>query len=231
MDGIDWSRIRLVIFDLDGTLYDQGCIRRRMLLELGQHSLRGPSALWVLRVVTAYRRVREQLAEEGAEDIGRLQYERSAAALGIEPGSVVAVVGDWVEKRPLRHLGRCRFAAVDELFDRLRSSGRQIGVFSDYPVGEKLLALQLTSDFMASAADPGIDRLKPHPAGLKHLMSQAGVAPSESLMIGDREDRDGACARAAGVPCLIKTRWPRAQHHFSSYRELLRPPLAPLAVE
>lgn len=226
MEQIDWSLVRLVVFDLDGTLYDQGCIRRRMMWELGLHCLSHPGDLPRVRVIAEFRKARERLANEGAVNIGRMQYERPAASLGIRPEEVAAVVADWIEKRPLKHLLRCRFAAVDEVFDSLRGSGRQVGVFSDYPVRDKLRALGLTADFIAAATEPEIDRLKPHPAGLESLMSAAGVKPAQCLMIGDREDRDGACARNAGVRYLIKRRSPQAPHHFREYRELLPMPVA-----
>jgi FMN phosphatase YigB (HAD superfamily) len=221
MEQIDWSRVRLVVFDLDGTLYDQGCIRRRMLWELGLHCLGHPGDLARVRVIAEFRRARERLADETAENIGRLQYERPAASLGIRPEEVTAVVGEWIEERPLKHLLRCRFAAIDQVFDHLRASGRLIGVFSDYPVRDKLGALHLNADLTAVAAEPEIDRLKPHPAGLESLMSRAGVTPSQCVMIGDREERDGACARNAGVRYFIKSSSPQAPHHFREYRELL----------
>lgn len=225
MEQINWSPVRLVVFDLDGTLYDQSCIRRRMLWELGLHCLSHPGGLARARVIAEFRRVRERLADERAENIDRLQYERPAASLGIRPEEVAAVVGEWIEERPLRHLLRCRFAAVDELFDQLRGSGKQIAVFSDHPVRNKLAALNLTADLIAAAAEPEINRLKPHPAGLEFLLNRAEVRPAQCLMIGDREDRDGACARSAGIRYLIKTRSPQAPHHFRGYRELLPSPV------
>ena len=225
MEPIDWSTVRLVVFDLDGTLYDQRCIRRRMLCELGLHSLLHPGDLETLRVIAEFRKTREHMADEGAENISRLQFERPAANLGIGPEEVAEVVGDWIEERPLKHLLQCRFAGVDEVFEHLRDSGRQIGVFSDYPVREKLQALNLTADFIATAAEPAIDRLKPHPAGLEILMSRAGVTPAQCLMIGDREDRDGRCARNAGVRYLIKGRSSEGQNEFRRYRELLTAPV------
>ena len=221
MEPIDWSTVRLVVFDLDGTLYDQRCIRRRMLCELGLHCLLHPGDLETLRVIAEFRKTREHLADEGAENISRLQLERPAANLGIGPEDVAEVVGGWIEERPLKHLLQCRFAGVDEAFEHLRGSGRQIGVFSDYPVRAKLQALNLTADFIATAAEPAIDRLKPHPAGLEILMSRAGVTPAQCLMIGDREDRDGTCARNAGVRYLIKARSSEGQNEFRRYRELL----------
>lgn len=221
MEQIEWSLVRLVIFDLDGTLYDQRCIRRRMLWELGLYLLRHPSDLAVLEVIAEFRRARERLADEDAERIRELQYQRPASTLGVYPEQVAEVIGEWIEERPLKHLLRCRFAAVEELFERLRESRKRIAVFSDYPVQAKVRSLGLNPDFIAAAEDPEIDRLKPHPAGLEYLMRRSGFTPEQCLMIGDREDRDGACARRAGIRYLIKTPSPRAPHHFRGFRELL----------
>jgi HAD superfamily hydrolase (TIGR01549 family) len=221
VEQIEWSLVRLVIFDLDGTLYNQRCIRRRMLLELGLYCLRHPSELASLEVIAEFRRARERLADEGVERIRDLQYQRPASRLGIDPEKVAEVVGEWIEERPLRHLRGCRSTAVEELFEALRESGKRIAVFSDYPVQAKVRVLGLNPDFIAAADDPEIDHLKPHTAGLDYLMSRSGFTPEQCLMIGDREDRDGACARRAGMRYLIKTPSPRAPHHFRGFRELL----------
>jgi FMN phosphatase YigB (HAD superfamily) len=225
MEQIDWSPIRLVVFDLDGTLYDQSCLRRRMLRELGLYCLRHPTEVGLLRVIGEFRRARERLADEQASNIAQLQYERPAASLAIQPEAVAGVVREWFEERPLRHLGGCRFASIDQVFESLRGSGRQVGVFSDYPVRDKLRALNLEADLVAAAAEPEIDRLKPHPAGLESLMKRTGVTPVQTLMIGDREDRDGACARNAGVQYRIKTPSPQAPYHFREFQELLPGPV------
>ena len=225
MEQIDWSPIRLVVFDLDGTLYDQNCLRRRMLRELGLYCLRHPRAVGLFRVIGVFRRARERLAEEQASNIAQLQYERPAAKLAMRPEAVAEVIREWFEERPLRHLECCRYASIDQVFESLRGSGRQVGVFSDYPVRDKLRALNLEADLVAAAVEAEIDRLKPHPAGLERLMRRAGATPEQSLMIGDREDRDGACARNAGVRYLIKTASPQAPHHFRDFRELLPGPV------
>jgi FMN phosphatase YigB (HAD superfamily) len=221
MEQIEWSLVRLVIFDLDGTLYSQRCIRRRMLWELGLHCLRHPSELTSLQVIAEFRRARERLADEGVVGIRDLQYRRPASKLGIAPEQVAEVIREWIEERPLRHLRRCRSTAVEELFEALRESGKSIAIFSDYPVEAKVGVLGLVPDFIAAADDPEIDCLKPHTAGLDYLMSRSGFTPEQSLMIGDREDRDGACARRAGMRYLIKTPSARAPHHFRGFQELL----------
>ena len=220
MDPLDWQRVRVVVFDVDGTLYDQRCLRWRMLPALAGHCLLRPRRIEVLRVIARFRRERERLADQEATEIGRRQLEIPARALGVSPERIREVVREWMEVRPLRYLGRCRFPRVERVFARLAESGRTVGILSDYPAAAKLEALGLQADIVVSALDPEVDRLKPNPAGLARVLELAGVGPEECLVIGDRDSRDGECARRLGSPFLLKARRvsPRA---FVDYRELL----------
>jgi HAD superfamily hydrolase (TIGR01509 family) len=219
---IPWPRIRLVMFDVDGTLYDQRPLYRRMWLALLAHCLTRPRELGVLRTLMAFRRLREQLAEEASEGVSRLQFERPAVLLGLSPEAIRLAVETWVHERPLPHLRRCRFPGVEEVFRALRASGRTTGVFSDYPAGAKLRALGLEPDFHIAATDPDVERLKPHPRGLERALERAGVGPEACVFIGDRDERDGECARRLGVRYLLKTPAPTGRpFEFHRYDELL----------
>ncbi len=219
---IPWPRIRLVVFDVDGTLYDQRPLRRRMWLALVVHCLTRPADLGLLRTLQAFRRLREELAEEASEGISRLQYERPAALLGLSPEAVRLAVETWMHERPLAHLRRCRYPGVERVFEALRASGRTIAIFSDYPAEAKMRALGLEADLYVSATDADVQKLKPHPLGLQRVLERVGAAPEECLYIGDRDERDGECARRLGVRYLLKTRavtgLPSA---FNSYDDLV----------
>lgn len=219
--AVDWRGVRAVVFDVDGTLYAQGPLRRRMVLELARACLRRPTATWEMRILSTFRKVREELAEEEAPSIGRPQYERTAARLGLPPAAVEAVVAEWIEERPLRHLAACRRAGVRRLFSALRAGGRRVGVWSDYPAPAKLRALDLAADVTVSATDPEVDRLKPQPAGLARVLELLEVPPGEALMIGDRDDRDGEAARRLDCPYLLLSRRPRGEREFAGYPQLL----------
>jgi len=223
MLNLDWPQIRLVVFDVDGTLYDQSCLRRKMIRQLSLHCLRHPGDIGVLRVISTYRRCREQLADEESDRIGDLQYERPAARLGIDAEEVRRTVQDWMLERPLGHLRSCRYANVADWVTALRAQGKTVAVFSDYPATEKLRALDLGIDLVVSAVDPEVDCLKPRPQGLQRLLELTGVAPHQAVLIGDRDDRDGECARRAGVSYLIKSREPAVDgHQFQDYGHLVR---------
>lgn len=208
MTGIDWEDVRLVVFDMDGTLYDQPPLRRTMAWELGQDCLRQRS-LRAATTLRRYRRVREELGAQagtGADgDFMARQYALTAQSCGCSEDEVRALVEEWMERRPLPHLPRFRARGVDRLFRAIRSSGRLLAVWSDYPVEAKLQALELDADFVIWSGEDGVGRLKPDPSGLGALMDRAGVGPRHTLVIGDRVDRDGAAAHAIGAPALIRS--------------------------
>lgn len=196
--------LRAVVFDLDGTLYRQAPLRRRMLVELALAPLSGPArALRVTRVLKAFREDRERLRElgRGSEPLATLQYERPAAQLGVTPESVRDAVQHWMFERPLRHLARCARPRLDESLARLARADLCLGVFSDYPVDAKLTALGVRERFTVrfDATDPEVNALKPHPRGFEVAAARLGVAPAETLYVGDRMDVDVLGARAAGM--------------------------------
>jgi len=201
-DAFDWRPIRLVAFDVDGTLYAQRPLRLRMAARLLLHSLTRLDRR-TLGLLKSYREHREALGDAETEEFETALIAEVARRHGCDEAEVRRTVAEWIEERPLGHLARCRYAAVDRLFDRVRSSGRMIGVLSDYPAAAKLEAMALDADHIVSAGEVGT--LKPHPRGLQRLMEMAGAEPHETVLIGDRAERDGEAARRAGAHCLLRS--------------------------
>jgi beta-phosphoglucomutase-like phosphatase (HAD superfamily) len=208
-----------VIFDVDGTLYDQRRLRLRMLITLGKTL--GPKTLgphregWrTLKALRAFRKHRESDAAKGAVATLDFQYDWVARRTRLTPEVVQAAVENWIFRQPLIHLEICRYSGVRRLFNTLRSRGIMIGVFSDYPAAEKLTALGLAADCVVCSTDEGVRRLKPDPRGLLLCCQVLGVKPEKALYIGDRDTVDGGCARRAAVPYLIVPRGPRPAERF-----------------
>ncbi len=210
---LDWSAIDLVVFDVDGTLYHADRLRLLMAAWLAADAVRRGS-LSVPRRLAAFRRMREALGEATAracmqEPPGRvpafrrLQYQLAAQRSGCSAAEMEALVENWMEQRPLGLLRACRRRGVAELFTDLHRLGKRVAVLSDYPAQAKLEALGLEADPVLWAGDAGVGRLKPDPRGLRQLMSRTGVPASRTVMIGDRDERDGQAARLAGAHAVI----------------------------
>ncbi|CAN7321509.1 MULTISPECIES: HAD family hydrolase [Ensifer] len=206
---VDWDRVRLVVFDLDGTLYDQRRLRARMLLRLVADAARRCS-LGTIRILRAFRDCREELGDALATDVAARQYELTAERCGQSPESVRKTVEEWIERRPLDLLPACRCRGVERVFAGLAVQGKTIAVLSDYPASEKLKALGLGASIVVSAMDPEVGALKPHPAGLAHVLNRAQVPAEQAIMIGDRVERDWAVAQSHGMRALIRSASPIA---------------------
>ena len=206
-------RVRAVLFDVDGTLYHQQPLRLLMAAELAAlpiagRSLRRARTTW--SVIGAFRRVREELRnhDDVAAPLDDLQYVLAAERSGVSRDVVEATVSEWIYRRPLKHLRRCRRRGFARFLASLRKHAIAAGAFSDYPVKEKLAALGVASHFSVSlsATDPEVNAFKPHARGFLRACELFGVPPGEVLYVGDRVDVDAGGAAASGMSCAILSR-------------------------
>jgi putative hydrolase of the HAD superfamily len=200
-------QIRAVLFDLDGTLYDQRPMRMLMGLELAGLALTRPlQAPISWRVLSEFRKAQETLrGGETTHGSALRQIEVTASRTGISREQVEALVTEWMMRRPLKYLQRCRAEGLMPLLEFLSTRGIKVGVLSDYPAEEKLEALGIGGRFsvVLCSKDPVVGMFKPHPRGFLVASERLQVHPSEILVVGDRPDTDGAGAAAAGMPCVI----------------------------
>jgi HAD superfamily hydrolase (TIGR01549 family) len=218
----DWRDIRLVAFDVDGTLYRQRPLRLKIGRDMVIHTV-AKCDLNVVSVVSSYRRIRERLAAEEVVDFEHVLIAETAEATSMSPESVHAIVSEWIETRPLRYLRSCLFSGVPQLFAGLQRAGKKIGIFSDYPATEKLAAMGLAAHHVVAASDIGL--LKPDATGLQWLMAAASTTAHETLFIGDRADRDGVAGQRAGVRILIRSSKPiEAFQTFKTFHDPLFDP-------
>lgn len=223
MVNVEWPKISCVIFDLDGTLYDQKKMRQKMFIKLFCYYLFCPAKWKDLVILWVFRKNREKMRLEPVGNLTETQYSQVSQALNVPYGRVEELVEKWILTEPLEYLKECRFAGVKEFFQNLRAHGKLIGIFSEYPVADKLMALELFADVCVSATDREVDRFKPDTKGLKLVLKKLGKLPTECLYIGDREELDGVCAKSLSMKYLIKKQ-KRAlvNNSFVFYKELSR---------
>ncbi|NEQ49341.1 MAG: HAD family hydrolase [Leptolyngbya sp. SIO3F4] len=198
--------LQAVIFDVDGTLYDLQKLYRRICLELIQYYSRHPCQLQDIWILHHFIQEREKQTATLVTDLEKAQYEWAAQKTNTSCEKVRQVVKKWIFEMPLKHLYDCRKPDVLKLFDILPKQGIRIAIFSDYPARAKLACLGLSPQCIISSTDPNINQLKPNPIGLLSVANQLDLPVQNCLFIGDRDDRDGECARRAGMPYLILDR-------------------------
>ena len=181
------QRFRLLVFDWDGTLADStGIIAaaiQQACRDVGQPAPDDTAARFVigLGLADALRHVAPLLPPE---DYPRLSERYREHYLARDP------------EIPL-------FEGARELLDELDARGFLLAIAtgkSRTGLARALAQQNLAHRFVASrCADEGFP--KPHPDMLLALMDRCGVAPVETLMIGDTT-HDLALARNAGAPSL-----------------------------
>lgn len=190
------KKYKLVILDLDGTLYDKRGLAWRMALH----------APWNICKMLRERKVRASmkgmwLGDEADCYVEFFRRMTKDYKLHIERNM------DWYYERYLplmaKLIGKYQLIGnwVIPFIEECQANGVKIVVLSDYEnVEEKLHALGLDlALFDWVAAAPLLGGLKPAPELMRIVTERMGVAAQDCLVIGDREDTDGAMARAAGA--------------------------------
>jgi HAD superfamily hydrolase (TIGR01509 family) len=200
------TRYAAWLVDLDGTLYRHTPVKLAMAAEL---LLFGWSSIKTLR---SFRHAHEALRADAGLSLTTSPFEQqlelASRELGRERVAVERTVREWMFERPLKWVGRAKRKPLLDALASYRAQGGKTALVSDYPASGKLGALGATAlfDLVVSNGEPGgPSRLKPNPEGYLSAASRLGIAPERCLVIGDRDDADGAAARAAGMGlCLIR---------------------------
>ncbi|HEX8363623.1 MAG TPA: HAD family hydrolase [Longimicrobium sp.] len=205
--------LRALVFDVDGTLYDQRAMRLAMLRRLAVACVRNPrSGARTLRVIRAYRRAQEEmrLAPAGTGLLADAQIDLACARSGLSRQVVGDTVAEWMDQAPLAILRRFILPGLAELLAAAGKRGIACAVVSDYPAADKLRALGIDQHFrvVVSAQDPHVGAFKPSPAGLLHALRELGTAPEHAVYVGDRRDVDLVTARRAGTGFILVGRSP-----------------------
>ncbi len=196
--------VRALVFDVDGTLYPQGPLRRAMMLRLLRAYWYSPVEGWTtLRALREYRHAQE-----------RLRLTPSNGVDQFAPSSDRKLIRRWMEEEPLAVLAPLVYAELEEMLKTAKGDGVRLGVFSDYPAENKLRTMGLDKyfDVVVSAQDAEVQRFKPDPRGLEVTLRRLGVSKADAVYVGDRVDVDGAAAAAAGIRFVMA----------GDYKEIMR---------
>ena len=169
------NNIQTVIFDLDGTFYDKRGLAKRMVRRLW----------WCLPLMIVDRTAKGCVWRW----IVRTNWHRK-----IYLPTMVQLIQETCPRRE----------EVVELLHEVQQQHLQTAIYSDYGcVKEKLQALGIDpSGFDLIITAPELDGLKPTPACAQQVLDRLGAKPETTLFVGDRDEKDGAAARAVGAKFL-----------------------------
>jgi putative hydrolase of the HAD superfamily len=197
------GRVQGIIFDVDGTLYDQSALRWRMVSRIASAHWSAPiEGVRVIRALQAYRQAHEELRNKFFSP--DLQLAAAAAKCRYPVAEVRSTVDQWFERTPLDLLPRCTYSGIPKFLHLLSELRISCGVFSDYPAEAKLSAMGLEGFFSHVLCAAEVGRLKPDPIGILTVAREMGLAPEGTLCVGDRTIDLEAAAKAGMQGLLIQ---------------------------
>ncbi|WP_231459356.1 MULTISPECIES: HAD family hydrolase [unclassified Pedobacter] len=196
--------MELVIFDVDGTLYNQSQLRKKMLFALVSYFLLHPWKINELQILYHFRKEREKKQGLSAPELAEQQYLWCKEKVNKPIDHIKRVVDKWIFNFPNRFLKECSYPGINLFFETLAQKNIQIAIYSDYDSLNKLKAMDLKADLLVSSTDSNINAMKPNSAGLNFIKSKFNINDtSRCLFFGDRKELDGKCAENANVPFFL----------------------------
>jgi phosphoglycolate phosphatase len=181
----DWKQVRLLVFDLDGTLVDS-----KQDLALSVNAMRAEMGLapLPLDLISSY-------VGHGVTLLVRRSLGAHATNENVEKG--LAFFLAYYRDHMLDHTAP--YPGVSEALDKL--AGHKMAVLTNKPVifsCEMLTRLGFASHFAYIYGGNSFPQKKPDPIGLHKLMEDLHISARETLMVGD-SDTDVLTGRNAGV--------------------------------
>jgi len=196
-------KYKLFIFDLDGTLYEQRKLRRKMTTCLILKLIFFQLSFTDLKIISVFRKQRELHKGAQSNNLESDQYKWCANVSGIPEERIKKVVERYMYNFPLKYLEKYTYPGVKPVFKFLNKNNYKIAVYSDFPIEEKLAAMNLKAHMTLYSTHASVGHFKPNKSGLLKICQTLGVPVEEAIFIGDRDDTDGESARMAGMSFLL----------------------------
>lgn len=219
MIEVSGKKIEAVVFDFDGTLYENGYFFKFIFLIYN---------ILHFKIFFSHRKV---IAALRGNDFGtpELYSTKVFSEMAKRTGKSLETMQNWYYKifkktfcsilkrycKPRKNFNDlCRF---------LKQNQVKTAIFSDYGfIGSRLEALNIELDcfdLLVSGETEGV--LKPGPRPLLKIASHFGIAPEKVLVVGDRADTDGLAAENAGMNYYIIKKRSSAENTVS-WNKLLK---------
>lgn len=193
-----------VIFDFDGTLYENHGIAKKLI----------KTSPFDMLTMLAERKTRKQLKGVycGSESSFLEIYSKTLSSKSILTAKNAE---KWYKNRFMKLiifvLEKYYYARpkVNELFENLKNAGKKVAVLSDYNnVAERMNALKISTEKVDQLyASEQLGGLKPATQIFEKLCKKLEVQPSRVLVVGDRADTDGQGAKSSNMLFIqIKTK-------------------------
>ncbi len=201
---------KVLILDLDGTLYYQIYVKLFMVFNiLGYYIFH----FWRMKdifIILSYRKYRENNENTSTKE----QYKFIADKYKVASSLVEEVINKWMFKKPLNLINRFKDKKLINIISTFKDKGGKVIIYSDYPTDDKLKAMGISYDKSYSPINNNIKYLKPNPKGLDYIIKENKFKREDILYVGDRDSKDGECARKCSVDYIILPKFNRNKYYM-----------------
>lgn len=204
--------VDFIWFDLGNTLIHR---EREKLFTALLEKVRGSGSLKDVELafhITDKRFMREfpGLLGKPAEEFMPLYFGFLCRYLHIG-GDLVSLLNAWFGALKAAELAWSPYPVVPEVLKRLASSGKRLGVISNWDPGAKtiLAGLGLLDSFEVVIISSEVGVSKPDERIFRIALEKAAVSPDRCLYVGDNYYDDAVGAAAVGMKSLIVNRFGR----------------------
>ena len=200
-NAVDLNKYKVWILDFDGTLYYQFPVRVMMGIWLTVYFFLHPLRIKEVFIIFEYRKLRENMFGAVLNDVNLsdMLIKKLSDKYNLETKDILNTVKSWLETKPCHFIHKWQRKKLIRAIQGYQKKGVQMVVYSDNPLSEKVKALSFTPDFSFDSDHELIKCLKPNTQGIDSIVKLLGEEKKKYLYIGDRDDRDGVCAKSAGI--------------------------------
>jgi putative hydrolase of the HAD superfamily len=226
--------IKVVCFDIDGTLYPKWVTNRKLFFTLF------PSPSLALKYQKFRKEVRQKkslvLKDQSEQGFRRYQAKSIAKQTKQNPKEIEKRIESQFYHRWEKIFANLKgYADVSETLVELKNRGYKLAFLSDFPIGNKLKALKVDYlvDYAICSEQSGY--LKPHESPFLAICNKMNVTPQEVVYVGDSYFKDIMGAKKVGMKTLwlvpkmkkrsikkrLKGNYSDADAIFSNYSEFI----------
>lgn len=196
---IDFKGIKAVVFDFDGTLYNNRYFPFWFVMA-------DLSEIFIMKKERNFRKLMQGVDLKTKEAFEKKFYGCLATAKNCSYESAKFWYENDFMNRFISVLEKHFFAndKVVEVFEKLTQKGIVTAVYSDYPMlQQRMKAVGLPENLTSNCwCAPTMGAFKPACRPMYEIAQSLNVSCSEILMVGDREDTDGESAFSCGAKFL-----------------------------
>ena len=161
-------KIKLIVFDVDGTLYSSLALRILMSFEVFFYLLLFPYKIKEIYFLWNFRKNREKLSSHQYSyklSDEEYKYQNTKDSLSINMRK--AIIKKWILQKPLKYLKYLKYKEIINFLDFLKNNKINYVFYSDYPISKKLDAMNIKYNSYYHANQNNINILKPNLKGIK----------------------------------------------------------------